>query len=157
VDGVLTNGDILVNEQGEQLRSFNVKDGYAIQYAVKQNVLIFVITGGKSLGVVKRFENLGVQEIHIGVSDKLTLLNTLLLKYDIDRKDVMFIGDDMPDYACMKEVGVAIAPADAIEEIKYLSDYVSTKKGGEGVAREIIEKMLKLQDKWHKDVLVTSI
>lgn len=157
VDGVLTNGDILVNEQGEQLRTFNVKDGYGIQYAVKQKMLIFVITGAKSLGVMSRFENLGVQEIHLGVSNKLTLLNTLLSKYAIDLKEVMFIGDDMPDYACMKEVGVAISPADAIEEIKHISHYVSSKKGGEGVVREIIEKTLKLQDKWHIDVFVKSI
>lgn len=157
VDGVLTNGDILVNEQGDQLRTFNVKDGYAIQYAVKQQVIIFVITGAKSLGVQKRFENLGVQEIHLGISDKLTLLNTLLAKYNISMQDTLYIGDDMPDYICMQHVGVAVSPADAVDDVKRVSHYVSVKKGGEGVAREVIEKMLKLQNKWHNDVLIQSV
>lgn len=157
VDGVLTNGDILVNEQGDQLRTFNVKDGYAIQYAVKQNVLIFIITGAKSLGIQKRFENLGVKEIHLGISDKLTLLITLAQKYNIGFLDILFIGDDMPDFSCMQSVGVAVSPSDAIEEIKKISHYISTKKGGEGVVREIIEKVLKLQDKWHNDVFTKSI
>lgn len=157
VDGVLTNGDILVNEQGEQLRTFNVKDGYAIQYAVKQGVLVFVVTGAKSMGVLARFQGLGVQEVHLGISDKLTLLNNLFDKYGISKDEALFIGDDMPDFACMKHVGVAIAPADAIDDIKQISHYVSAKKGGEGVVREVVEKMLKLQDKWHQDVFVKSI
>ena len=157
VDGVLTNGDILVNEQGDQLRTFNVKDGYAIQYAVKQNLLIFVITGAKSLGVQLRFANLGVQEIHLGIADKLILLKSLLTKYKMDFHDVLFVGDDMPDYFCMQQVAVAVAPADAIDDIKHISHYVSTKKGGEGVVREILEKMLKLQEKWHHDVFVKSV
>lgn len=157
VDGVLTSGDILVNEIGNQLRTFNVKDGYAIQYAIKNNLLIFVITGAKSLGVQKRFESLGVQEIHLGVSNKLELLTSLLEKHNLSQEDVLFIGDDMPDYLCMEHVGVAVAPADAVEEIKQISHYVSSKKGGEGVVREIIEKILKLQDKWHQDVLIKSV
>jgi len=157
VDGVLTNGDILVNEVGDQLRTFNVKDGYAIQYAVKQNILVFIITGAKSQGVQKRFENLGAQEVHLGISDKLTLLTTLLEKYNIDFQDTIFIGDDMPDYLCMQKVRASIAPADAIDDIKKISSFVSTKKGGEGVVREILEKMLKLQGKWHNDVFIKSI
>lgn len=157
VDGVLTNGDILVNEQGEQLRTFNVKDGYAIQYAIKQGIKVFVITGAKSLGVQKRFQGLGVEEIHLGISDKLTLLNNLLVKYSLVNEEVLFVGDDMPDYTCMQSVGVAISPADAIDDIKKISHYVSVKKGGEGVVREILEKMLKLQDKWHTDVFIKSI
>lgn len=157
VDGVLTNGDILVTEQGEQLRSFNVKDGYAIQYAIKQGLYIFVITGARSQGVLKRFEGLGVQEVHLGISDKLTLLSSLLKKYSLSLENTLFIGDDMPDYACMKEVAVAVAPADAVEDIKKISHYVSVKRGGEGVVREILEKILKLQGKWHHDVFIKSI
>lgn len=157
VDGVLTNGDILVNEEGDQLRTFNVKDGYAIQYAVKQGFLIFVITGAKSLGVQKRFEILGAQEIHLGISDKLTLLKSLFEKYSLDKDQVVFIGDDMPDYQCMKYVGVAIAPADAVDDIKKLCQYVSTRKGGEGIVREVLEKTLKLQNMWHNDVFIKSI
>ena len=157
VDGVLTDGAILVNENGEQLRTFNVKDGYAIQYAVKQGLLVFVITGGRSQGVLKRMEGLHVPEIHLGVSDKLSLLEELATRYGLRLADMAFIGDDMPDYSCMQQVGVAIAPADAVEDIKCVSHYVSTKRGGEGVVREIIEKVLRLQDKWHVEVLIKSI
>jgi 3-deoxy-D-manno-octulosonate 8-phosphate phosphatase (KDO 8-P phosphatase) len=157
VDGVLTNGDILVTDEGNQLRTFNVKDGYAIQYAIKQGLDVFVITGAKSQGVKFRFEGLGVKETFLGVSDKWTLLEQLLKKYNHTPKDVLFIGDDMPDYICMQQVGVAVAPADAVEDIKKISDYVSKLKGGEGVAREIIEKILRLQGKWHTDVLTTSV
>lgn len=157
VDGVLTSGAILVNENGEQLRTFNVKDGYAIQYAIKQGLLVFVITGGRSQGVLKRMEGLHVPEIHLGVSDKLSLLEELAIRYGLRLADMAFIGDDMPDYRCMQQVGAAIAPADAVEDIKRVSHYVSTKRGGEGVVREIIEKVLRLQDKWHVEVLIKSI
>jgi len=157
VDGVLTDGAILVNENGEQLRTFNVKDGYAIQYAAKQGLLIFVITGGHSQGVLKRMEGLHVPEIHLGVSDKLSLLEELATRYNLRLADMAFIGDDMPDYSCMEQVGAAIAPADAVEDIKRISHYVSTKRGGEGIVREIVEKVLRLQDKWHTEVLIKSI
>lgn len=157
VDGVLTNGDILVHENGDQLRTFNVKDGYAIQYAVKQGLFVFVITGARSQGVLKRFEGLHVQEIHLGISDKWQILHELTDRYALAMEDIAFIGDDMPDYICMQRVGVAISPADAVEDIKKISHYVSSKKGGEGVVREILEKILRLQDKWHLDVFVKSI
>ena len=156
-DGVISDGNIWSANDQIIVRSGNVKDGYAIQYAVKQNLLIFVITGAKSLGVQQRFANLGVQEIHLGIADKLTLLKSLLTKYKMDFHDVLFVGDDMPDYFCMQQVAVAVAPADAIDDIKHISHYVSTKKGGEGVVREILEKMLKLQEKWHHDVFVKSV
>ncbi|WP_164112838.1 MULTISPECIES: KdsC family phosphatase [Sphingobacterium] len=157
VDGVLTNGEILVTESGDQLRTFNVKDGYAIQYATQQGLLIFVITGGRSQGVLSRLEGLRVSEIHLGVSDKLGLLQDLAIHYGLSFTEIAFIGDDMPDYTCMQQVSAAIAPADAVEDIKKLSHYVSSKKGGEGVVREIIEKILRLQDKWHSDVFIKSI
>lgn len=157
VDGVLTNGDILVTEEGNQLRTFNVKDGYAIQYAIKQGLDIFVITGAKSQGVKLRFEGLGVKETFLGISDKWTLLRELLEKYDYNTEEVLFVGDDMPDYVCMQKVGVAVAPADAVEDIKKVSSYVSKLKGGEGVVREILEKLLRLQGKWHVDVLTPSV
>lgn len=157
VDGVLTNGDILVTEEGNQLRTFNVKDGYAIQYAIKQGLDIFVITGAKCQGVKLRFEGLGVKETFLGISDKWTLLRELLEKYDYNTEEVLFVGDDMPDYVCMQKVGVAVAPEDAVEDIKKVSSYVSKLKGGEGVVREILEKLLRLQGKWHVDVLTPSV
>ena len=157
VDGVLTDGSILVTDDGNQLRTFNVKDGYAIQYAVKQGLDVFVITGGKSEGVNKRFTGLGVKETYLGVSDKWTLLKELLIKYDYSTSEVLFIGDDMPDYECMQNVAISVAPADAIEDIKKISHIVSKCSGGQGVVREMIEKVLRLQDKWHSDVLIKSM
>ena len=157
VDGVLTSGQILVTEEGEQLRTFNVKDGYAIQYGIKQGLHIIVITGAKSKGVKTRMEGLGVKETFLGISDKWTLLASLLDKYNYSPEEVLFLGDDMPDYICMQKVGIAVSPADAVEDIKQISHYVSKYKGGDGVVRDILEKILRLQDKWHDDVLTTSI
>src|SRR5690606_25371800 len=157
VDGVLTDGRVLVNEEGEQWRSFNVKDGYAIQYAIKQGIQVIVITGGMSTGILKRFSGLGVQEVYLNISDKLSLLKELQMKYEFAYEQCLFIGDDLPDLACMRQVGVAICPADAAEEIKAISHYVSIRKGGDGIVRETIEKVLKLQGKWHADTLTQSI
>jgi 3-deoxy-D-manno-octulosonate 8-phosphate phosphatase (KDO 8-P phosphatase) len=157
VDGVLTNGQVLVNEAGEQWRTFYVKDGYAIQYAIKQGLEIFIITGGRSTGIQKRFSGLGVREIHLNISDKLALLEQLKDQYGFNYSECLFIGDDMPDLACMQQVGIAICPADAADEIKRICHYVSVKKGGEGVVRETLEKILKLQGLWHDDTHVKSI
>lgn len=157
VDGVLTNGNILVTEEGDQLRTFNVKDGYAIQYAIKQGLEVFIITGAKSQGIQKRFEGLGVKKIFLGISDKWSVLPSLLDSYGYHLEEVLFIGDDMPDYMCMQKVGVAVAPADAIEDIKKISHYTSKLKGGEGIAREILEKILRLQNKWHMDLFTPSV
>ncbi|QQT24261.1 KdsC family phosphatase [Sphingobacterium spiritivorum] len=157
VDGVLTDGTVQVDEHGEQLRTFNVKDGYAMHLAMSKGLQIIVISGGKNAGVQRRLEGLGIQEIHLGVADKLTLLQDIMQRFRIELPDVMFIGDDMPDYKCMKAVGVAVCPADAVEEIKQISHYVSGLGGGKGVVRELIEKTLKLQDKWYDDMNVKSV
>ncbi|SUJ06278.1 3-deoxy-D-manno-octulosonate 8-phosphate phosphatas KdsC [Sphingobacterium spiritivorum] len=157
VDGVLTDGTVQVDEHGEQLRTFNVKDGYAMHLAMSKGLQIIVISGGKNAGVQRRLEGLGIQEIHLGVADKLTLLQDITQRFRIELPDVMFIGDDMPDYKCMKAVGVAACPADAVEEIKQISHYVSGLGGGKGVVRELIEKTLKLQDKWYDDMNVKSV
>lgn len=157
VDGVLTDGSIFVNEVGEQLRTFNVKDGYAIQLAIKKGIKICVITGGKSEGVLRRFEGLGVEDIHMGITDKLAILEAMLERYQINKEEVLFIGDDMPDLACMQYVGIAAAPQDAVEEIKAISHYISSKEGGRGVVRDVVEKVLKLQNKWGADFSVKSV
>ncbi|MGJ1195397.1 KdsC family phosphatase [Sphingobacterium spiritivorum] len=157
VDGVLTDGTVQVDEHGEQLRTFNVKDGYAMHLAMSKGLQIIVISGGRNAGVQRRLEGLGIQEIHLGVADKLTLLQDITQRFRIELPDVMFIGDDMPDYKCMKAVGVAACPADAVEEIKQISHYVSGLGGGKGVVRELIEKTLKLQDKWYDDMNVKSV
>ena len=157
VDGVLTDGKLLVTENGEQLRSFFVKDGYAMQLAVRMNLQIWVISGGKSEGVRKRLESLGITEIHLGVNNKMKFLEQLEVKYSISPMDVMYVGDDMPDYEVMKHVGLAVCPNDAVEDIKAISHYMSPKNGGGGVVRDVLEKVLKLKGQWPLQTEIKSL
>ena len=148
VDGVLTDGKLLVTENGDQLRSFFVKDGYAMQLAVRMGLHIWVISGGRSEGVRKRLEGLGITEIHLGIKNKMEVLQNLLDQYNYSFADLMYVGDDMPDYEVMSAAGLAVCPNDAVEEIKAISHYMSPKNGGEGVVRDVLEKILKLQGRW---------
>lgn len=148
VDGVLTDGSVHVTEQGEQLRRFCVKDGYAIQLAIKRGFRVSVISGAKSQGVWARLHGLGVEDIYLGVSDKLPVMQDLMERYGVAMEEVAFIGDDIPDLACMRQIGLALCPQDAVDEIKSIAHYVSPKRGGEGCVRDILEKILKLQKKW---------
>jgi len=157
VDGVLTDGSVLVTERGEQLRRFSIKDGYAIQLAIKRGLRIAIISGGKSQGVLKRLRGLGVEDVFLGVGDKLTVMQDIMLRYDVALAEVAFMGDDIPDLVCLKQVGLALCPQDAVEEIKAVAHYVSPKKGGEGCVRDVIEKILKLQKKWDDDEHIKSI
>src|SRR5690606_22052314 len=157
VDGVLTDGSVLVTERGEQLRRFSIKDGYAIQLAIKRGLRIAIISGGKSQGVLKRLRGLGVDDVFLGVGDKLTVMQDIMLRYDVALAEVAFMGDDIPDLVCLKQVGLALCPQDAVEEIKAVAHYVSPKKGGEGCVRDVIEKILKLQKKWDDDEHIKSI
>ncbi|MBD1420294.1 KdsC family phosphatase [Sphingobacterium chuzhouense] len=151
VDGVLTDGSVLLTEQGEQLRRFSIKDGYAIQLAIKRDLRIVAISGGKSKGVLHRLRGLGVEDVFLDIADKLTLMREIILRYDAALENVGFMGDDMPDLHCLKEVGLAMCPLDAVEEVKAVAHYISPKKGGEGCVRDVIEKILKLQKKWYDD------
>lgn len=157
VDGVLTNGEVLVTESGQQLRQFFVKDGYAMQLAIKTGVPIWIISGGRSESVRSRLEGLGLHEIHIGVSNKRNVLQELLNRHRVDWQDLMYVGDDIPDYDVMREVGVAACPVDAAEEIKAISHYVSPFAGGRGVVRDVLEKVLKLQGKWSVATTIKSV
>lgn len=157
VDGVLTDGTILVTESGEFLRSFNVKDGYAIQLAVKRGLKVFVISGGQSKGVLERMKRLGVDQIHLGISNKLSLLQKISSSEGLKPDEILFVGDDIPDLESMRWCGVSVCPADAAEDIKKISSFISPFKGGKGVVRDIIEKILKLQDNWVADKYVKSI
>ena len=148
VDGVLTNGTLLVTEEGHLLRTMNIKDGYALQLAIKKGYQIWIISGGTSNAVVKRLSKLGLEEVHIAVKDKAQLLQTLLVKYDIAPSALLYMGDDMPDRAVMQLCGLKTCPADAINEIKAIADYISPIKGGEGCVREVIEFVLKLNKHW---------
>lgn len=149
VDGVLTNGQLLVTEDGDLLRSMNIKDGYALQLAVKQGYQVWVISGGQSRGAGTRLQRLGVQEAHFGVEDKLQVLQWLLEQYKVtDPEQVLYMGDDMPDLAPMRSCGIKCAPGDACMEIIELADYVSPQGGGMGCVRDVIEKVLKINNQW---------
>ena len=157
VDGVLTDGTLQVTESGEQLRTFYVKDGYAMQLAEKMGLMLWVISGGRSEGVRLRLQGLGVKEVHLGVSQKMDVLNELLSKYELTADQLMYVGDDMPDYEVMQVVGIAACPVDAVEDIKTISHYMSPFKGGRGVVRDILEKILKLQGKWGVQTHIKSV
>ena len=148
VDGVLTNGDIIASDSGEFLRTFNIKDGYALQLAVKRGYLICIISGGRGLAMQRRFEGLGIAEVFLGVSDKVDVFNSLLTKHNITADEVLYMGDDIPDLKVMQLVGPPTCPSDAVPEIKAISEYISPYSGGKTAVRDIIEKVLKVQQKW---------
>ncbi|MFN7116224.1 MAG: KdsC family phosphatase [Saprospiraceae bacterium] len=148
VDGVMTDNQILITEAGELLRKMNVRDGYAIKKAVQEGFRVCIITGGSSEGVRKRLEGLGVVDIYAGRQQKMEAFEAFVLKYDLDLHGILYMGDDFPDRAVMRRVGVPTCPSDAIPEILEFVDYISPFKGGDGCVRDVIEKVLKLQDKW---------
>ena len=156
VDGVLSDGRILVTEQGDQLRSFSIRDGYALQLAVKKGYPISVITGGRSMGVKKRLEGLGITDVFLSVNDKYVVFQEWLTKQGLTAADILYMGDDIPDLENMRTVGLPVCPADAVEEVKAISSYISSRKGGDGAVRDVIEKVMKLQQTWHEDTSVTS-
>lgn len=148
VDGVLTDNSVLVTEDGHQLRAMNIRDGYAIKRAIEQGFRVAIITGGKSEGVVKRLQGLGVTEIFVGIADKLTTLEDYLFHHAIDRNQVLYMGDDMPDVPPMRLVALPCCPSDACQEAVQLAKYISPFNGGQGCVRDVIEKVLVLNEKW---------
>ena len=152
VDGVLTDGKILITNEGELLRSFDTKDGYAMKCALVQGYKIVVISGGRNQGVEERFKELGVFDIYMGIQYKLDAFQDLLDNYDLDPETILYVGDDVPDIPVMEKVGLGCCPADAVSDVKNMADYVSHKNGGEGCVREIIEQVLRVQGKWRLDI-----
>lgn len=148
VDGVLSAETILLSSEGEPLRTVNIKDGYAIQFACKVGLRIGIITGGNTTAVRKRYEGLGVNDICMGAGVKITAYDELLQRYSLKDEEVMFVGDDIPDYQVMKRVGCACCPNDACDDIKIISTYISGRIGGHGVGRDVIEQVLRAQGKW---------
>jgi len=148
VDGVLTDGTININTDGEMFRTMNVKDGYGLKTAVDKGFNVCVISGGSNEGVRVRLQNLGIKDIFLGAHDKTKILEDYLVAKNIKRENVLYMGDDLPDYYIMQEVGLPTCPQDAVPEIKAISKYVSHKKGGKGCVREVIEQVLKVQEKW---------
>jgi 3-deoxy-D-manno-octulosonate 8-phosphate phosphatase (KDO 8-P phosphatase) len=150
VDGVLSPDCIPLNEKGDPVRMANVKDGYALQLAVKQGFIIGIITGAYTENIRYRFERLGVQYIYLSSWTKINQYEDFLAKTGLKDEEIMYAGDDIPDYDVMKRVGLPVAPASAAPEIKEIAKYISHKNGGEGIAREIIEQTMKAQAKWMK-------
>jgi len=148
VDGVLSSPKVYLSPEGELLRTMNTKDGYALQYAVKRGYPIAIITGGRSEMVGHRFANLGIEDIYLGASDKMKDFNAFRNKYGLQPGEILYMGDDLPDFEVMHACGVACCPADAVEEIKSLSVYISHIRGGEGCVRDIIEQVLRLHGRW---------
>ena len=148
VDGVLSSSRIILHPGHELMRSMNIKDGYAIHYAIRKGYPIGIITGGNSDSVAQRFNNLGVTDIYLKSRNKLDDLAEFLSRHGLEKDSILYMGDDLPDYLVMKEVGFPTCPSDAVEEIKAISTYISDKSGGEGCVRDVIEQVLRLQGKW---------
>lgn len=156
VDGVLTDGRVYLLENGRQARAMHVRDGYALQLAVKKGYPVAVISGAEEAAVSERLERLGLTEIHLGILDKAAVLNTLMSRYGLKPEEVLFMGDDMPDIAALALAGLKACPADAVPEIREMADYISPVSGGQGCVRDVIEKILKLNDHWESDTSVAS-
>lgn len=148
VDGVLSDPNVLLDANGDLLRTMNTKDGYALQYAVKRGYPIAIITGGRTESVADRFSKLGIEDIYLASSDKMRDYEEFREKYELEREEILYMGDDLPDYEVMKATGVACCPADAVEEIKAISVYISHIRGGAGCVRDIIEQVLRLHGRW---------
>lgn len=151
VDGVLSPSTIPMGADGMPCRMLNIKDGYAIQLAVKKGLKIAIISGGRSEAVELRYKSLGVTDIYMGAAFKLPLFEQWLKDVGLDVSEVIFVGDDIPDIHTMQAAGLSVAPADAACQVKEIADYVSPCDGGRGVARDIIEKVLTAQGKWMDD------
>lgn len=156
VDGVLTDSSILLLDDGQQIRRMNIKDGYALQLAIKKGYKVLVISGGNSDAVKLRLQKLGVHDVHLGIQDKKETLLQYAEQHGLLWEEILYMGDDIPDLQVMKMVGLASCPTDAVAEIRQISHYVSPIAGGEGCVRDVIEKVLKLNDHWSLDSDITA-
>lgn len=151
VDGVLTDGSVQVTDNGQSLRTFNIKDGYAMQLAVKKGYNLCIISGGDGIAMGKRFFNLGITDVFLASGDKVSIFKQYLSDKKITAGEVLYMGDDIPDLHVMRLVGLATCPADAVEEIKAVSTFISPYPGGKTAVRDIIEKVMKVQGKWYDE------
>ncbi len=156
IDGVLTDGTVLVLRDGLQARQMHVKDGFGLQMALKNGYNVFVISGGVSEESKRRLESLGLNEIHIGIHDKTEFVTGLLKSKKIKWEEVLYMGDDLPDVALMSKVGLSCCPADAVNELKTVVKYISSSNGGWGCVRDVIEKVLKVNGHWRYETDVAS-
>jgi len=148
IDGVMSLQTISLNAFGVPNRTVNLRDGYAIQLAVKKGYRVAIISGSNAKEYIKRLKLLGVKDIYLNSRSKVEHFNSFLRKYNIQKSDVLFMGDDIPDYGVMKLAGIPVCPADADSEIRQVSLYISDKRGGEGCVRDVIEQVLRLHNNW---------
>lgn len=154
VDGVLTDGKLLITEEGQELRSMNTKDGLAVKSAADNGYRVIIISGGNSEGVVKRMQKLGATKVFMNCKDKLLLAKKLGEELGFGLDECLVMGDDLADYTLMQAAGVAVAPADAAHEILEIAHFISNFKGGEGCVREYFEKVMRLHGKWNNSTKI---
>jgi 3-deoxy-D-manno-octulosonate 8-phosphate phosphatase (KDO 8-P phosphatase) len=147
-DGVLTDGKVIFTDDGQLLRNGNVKDGYAIQLAIKLGYRVAVISGAETKGMLHRCILLNIDEHYLGVEIKKNVFQDFLNKHNLQKEEVVFMGDDIPDYEVMKLSGIACCPVDAAKDIREIADFISSYPGGHGCVRDIIEQVLRAQGKW---------
>ena len=157
VDGVLTNGTLLILNDGQQARIMNIKDGFALQLAVKKGYRVVIISGGKDNAVKLRLDKLGIKDCFLNVDNKKETLLAYVAEHRLAWDEILFMGDDIPDHASMQLTGLPCCPADAAPEIKQISRYISPIEGGKGCVRDVIEKVLKLNNHWDSDTTVASM
>jgi len=148
VDGVLTDGRVTVMPDGQLLRNLSSKDSFAIQYAVKKGLQLAVITGGNSMAIAEVLHRLGIAHVYLESKNKLQVLESFCTSMKLSKGEILYMGDDLPDYEVMCAVGVACCPADACVEVRNIAHYISHKNGGDGCVRDIIEQTLRVQGKW---------
>ena len=147
VDGVLTDGSLILME-GEQIRTMNIRDGFAMKLAIDSGFRIAIISGGNSKGVSDRLIKLGITDIFLGIENKPAKMDDLMNQYKLRNEEILYMGDDLPDYECMKRSGVPCCPNDAAPQIAEISIYVSPFSGGKGCVRDVIEQTLRLNGRW---------
>lgn len=148
IDGVISATTQVLTAEGETVRTSNLKDGFALMYAIRMGYPVCVITGGKTIEVIKRCEKIGIKDLYAGSLKKLPCLIDFMAKYNLTSEQVMYMGDDLPDYPVMMAVGVPVCPKDAAHEIKAISHYISDKDGGHGCVRDVVEQALRAQGRW---------
>ena len=148
VDGVFTDGSVLITSDGELLRKMSVKDGYAVKYAISKGYKIAVISGGMQENVRKRLNSLGVEDVYLKAFDKIGILEKFTKEKKIDLKNILYMGDDNPDIKVLKVVGISTCPSDASVDVKSVCDYISPKEGGYGCVRDVIEQVMRIHNKW---------
>lgn len=156
IDGVLTDGTVLVLKDGVQARQMHVKDGFGLQMAKEKGYHVLIISGGYSDEAKHRLEKLGINDVHLAVVDKTQFLSDYIRQNKLKWEEVLYMGDDLPDLQLMTKVGLPCCPADAVNEIKEIVKYISPVNGGWGCVRDVIEKVLKVNGHWQYDTDITS-